>query len=162
MTHNHERTTSRGHWSGKRTLRIIGATLVGIAFAGLFALLFGFLVKVLWNWLMPPIFGLGTIGYWQAFGLVILAKLLFGGFGPHGDSHHSKDFHRKIDDRWHRFIGVEDPGKRGGQHGPSRWHLYERFWREEGSAAFDAYVEKTASQKAEGQGDSDPGPAGNH
>ncbi len=37
------------------------------------------LVQCLWNWLLPDIFGLKEISYWQAFGLFILAKLLFGG-----------------------------------------------------------------------------------
>lgn len=31
----------------------------------------------LWNWLMPEIFGLITIGYWQALGLMCLSSLLF-------------------------------------------------------------------------------------
>ena len=43
----------------------------------------------LWNVLMPEIFGLSVLSYWQAAGLVILARILFGGlgparFGPHG------------------------------------------------------------------------------
>ena len=37
----------------------------------------------LWNWLMPSIFGLHAITYWQALGLMILSWLLFRGFrGP--------------------------------------------------------------------------------
>jgi hypothetical protein len=37
-----------------------------------------FLTMVLWNALMPPIFHLPEIGYWQAAGLLILGRLLFG------------------------------------------------------------------------------------
>lgn len=44
----------------------------------------GFAVKLLWNWLMPSIFGLHAITYWQALGLLLLGKLLFGGFHRHG------------------------------------------------------------------------------
>ena len=40
---------------------------------------FGFIVMGLWNWLMPAIFGLKTISYLQAFGLLILSWILFGG-----------------------------------------------------------------------------------
>jgi len=36
----------------------------------------------LWNILMPEIFGLPVLSYWQAAGLVILARILFGGLGP--------------------------------------------------------------------------------
>jgi len=40
-------------------------------------------VASLWNWLMPEIFGLQTITYWQAMGLMALSWLLFRGFrGP--------------------------------------------------------------------------------
>jgi hypothetical protein len=45
----------------------------------LFVALFGFVVMALWNWLMPALFGLKAIGYWQALGLVVLCRILFGG-----------------------------------------------------------------------------------
>ncbi len=40
------------------------------------------LITVLWNWLMPVIFELPEITYWQAFGLTVLLKLLI----PHSSS----------------------------------------------------------------------------
>ncbi|MFI5164466.1 MAG: hypothetical protein ACHQHP_04375 [Bacteroidia bacterium] len=54
---------------------------IGIAFAviaGVFIL--GFAVMYLWNWLMPELFGLKLITYCQAFGILVLSKILFGGF----------------------------------------------------------------------------------
>lgn len=62
---------------------IIGGVIL---MAGL-ALLFGFIVMWLWNWLMPEIFGLPVISYWQGWGLVVLAHILFksmGGSHDHG------------------------------------------------------------------------------
>jgi len=48
-----------------------------------FGFLVSFLVMILWNYTMPSIFGLTTITLWQAMGLFILCKLLFGfGKGP--------------------------------------------------------------------------------
>jgi hypothetical protein len=44
----------------------------------------GFVVMGLWNWLMPALFGLKLIGYWQAVGLIILSRILFGGFRRSG------------------------------------------------------------------------------
>jgi hypothetical protein len=44
---------------------------------GVLALAFG--VMLLWNWLMPAIFGLATITLWQALGLMALINLLIGG-----------------------------------------------------------------------------------
>lgn len=50
--------------------------------------LFGFVVMLLWNWLMPTLFGLPTIGFWQAWGLFVLSKILFGGFRGQSGRHH--------------------------------------------------------------------------
>lgn len=38
-----------------------------------------FLVKLLWNAIMPDIFGLTTLTYWQAFGVSLLSQVLFKG-----------------------------------------------------------------------------------
>lgn len=46
-------------------------------------LLMGFAVMHLWNWLLPDLFHLPLINIYQAFGLVILSKLLFGGVRIH-------------------------------------------------------------------------------
>ncbi len=51
----------------------------GLAAAVVLAFLVGLLVQLLWNALMPDIFGLPEISYWQAVGLLILGHLLFGG-----------------------------------------------------------------------------------
>jgi hypothetical protein len=113
---------------------------VGITFAGLFALVFGFLVKWLWNWLMPELFGIVEITYWQAFGLVILAKLLFTGFMPkHPDSRKGGDF---FDHHWkpsrHPFARFNE---RAGT-SQDKWNYYRKFWEDEGSDAFEKYVKK--------------------
>lgn len=42
------------------------------------------IVKLLWNWLLPPLFGLHSITFWQGLGILILARILFGGIGRHG------------------------------------------------------------------------------
>lgn len=47
--------------------------------------IFGFLVKGLWNGLMPPIFGWHSITFLQAIGILLLSKILFGGFRGRGD-----------------------------------------------------------------------------
>jgi hypothetical protein len=41
----------------------------------------GAAVMLLWNWLMPAIFGLVEISYWQSLGLLALCRILFGSFG---------------------------------------------------------------------------------
>jgi hypothetical protein len=68
----------------------IGMAILGI---GLLAL-FGFFVMLLWNWLMPEIFDLPTVNYWQAWGLLILSSILFKNMG-HGGSNGGSDRKRK-------------------------------------------------------------------
>ena len=39
------------------------------------------LSMLLWNWLLPTVFiGAQSIGYWPALGILLLSKILFGGF----------------------------------------------------------------------------------
>jgi hypothetical protein len=50
----------------------------------LFVFIGGEIVKLLWNWLLPPLFGWREVTFWQALGLLALCRILFGGFGRHG------------------------------------------------------------------------------
>jgi hypothetical protein len=56
-----------------RVLKVIGIAIVAFA-------VFGFVASRLWNYVMPGVFGLHAITFWQAIALVILGRLLFGGF----------------------------------------------------------------------------------
>lgn len=58
---------------------IIGWVLAGIIFVILVALLMTIPIWLLWNWLMPAIFGIKTITFWQALGVAFLSNILFGG-----------------------------------------------------------------------------------
>lgn len=40
-------------------------------------LILGLPLQLLWNWLMPTIFNLPTITFWQAMGLNIMSSILF-------------------------------------------------------------------------------------
>lgn len=75
----------RTHKKGRFIFRAI---LFGICGAALIT----WVVMLLWNWLMPMIFHLGVITYWQSLGLLVLAKILFGG---HGHGGHMHRFHRE-------------------------------------------------------------------
>ncbi|MBK9636122.1 MAG: hypothetical protein IPO64_17030 [Bacteroidetes bacterium] len=43
--------------------------------------------NVTWNWLIPVIFGLKAITYFQALGLFLLSRILLGSFGFGNKNH---------------------------------------------------------------------------
>jgi hypothetical protein len=65
----------------------------------------GEIVMHLWNWLAPALFGWRQVTFWQALGLLVLCRILFGGFGGHGQDH-SRSW-RKSDQRWERMTPEE-------------------------------------------------------
>ncbi len=70
----------------------------------LFVWLFGEVVMHLWNWLLPMLFGWRLITFWQALGLLVLCRILFGGWG--GGSNGSKSRWRK-GERWQQMTPDE-------------------------------------------------------
>lgn len=56
-------------------------------------------VMLLWNWLIPAIVGWSAIGFWQAAGLLVLCKILFGGFGKFGGARMGEPPFRRPDPR---------------------------------------------------------------
>jgi hypothetical protein len=61
-----------------------GRFLLWILFGLLVVILFTYLTQQLWNWLVPELFSGPAISFWQAFGLLVLSKILFSGFGRKG------------------------------------------------------------------------------
>jgi len=89
--------------------------MIKFRFAGIGIMLvtcavFGVAVMLLWNALMPQIFALPQISYLQAAGLLILARILFGGIGDDRRYHaghrgarrdgHLFDYGNKIREKW--------------------------------------------------------------
>lgn len=109
-----------------RGLKLVGYILAGISLAVLFAFLFGYFVMLLWNWLMPVIFGLPCINYWQAVGIIVLARLIFGGFG------HGHDSHKKHNKPWLKDCCDDEKTK--------KWKYYHEYWKEEGEDGFNKFV----------------------
>ncbi|MGA2169968.1 MAG: hypothetical protein ABSG62_17325 [Terracidiphilus sp.] len=70
-----------------------------------FVAIFGEVVMHLWNWLTPMLFGWRQITFWQALGLLVLCRILFGGFGGHG--HDRSRWRRPTAERWERMTPEE-------------------------------------------------------
>ena len=85
----------------KRILRV----LKFIALGTLAAALFSFVAMSLWNWLMPALFGLHAVTFWQALGLLVLSKLFFGGF--RGRSGPPMFWRRRMMERWEQMTPEE-------------------------------------------------------
>jgi len=118
---------------GKSIGEIIGWIILGvIAVVGL-AILFGFIIMWLWNWIMPEIFGLTTITYWQAVGIFILSKILLGGFGCGSSSGSSKD--------------SKCSSEKSSKSDFSKWEHYDEFWKKEGDKAYKEYVERQNTEE---------------
>ena len=97
----------RMHRAG-RGLRFV--LLAAAAVAG-----FGLAVMLLWNWLLPELFGWREIGFWQALGLLVLGRILFGRIGGHG---WHGGWRRRMLERWNQMTPEEREKFRAGfRHG---------------------------------------------
>ena len=122
------------HWIAKG-IKYFFYAIIGLSIATALAFLFGFVVMHLWNWLMPEIFGLGTITFWQSAGIIILARLIFGGF-KHGSGNGKSSHYPKHSFKKH------NRSKKCGPDSWNDWKYYEDYWEEEGNNAFADYVKK--------------------
>ena len=122
--------------------------VLGIAGAFLMGLLFGNLIMWLWNWLMPKLFGLPTIGFWEGLGLFLLAKILFGFGGGSGSGEGEKKHPHHGKRRHHHGEGEKRDWK--------DWEYYDDWWEEDGKNAFHAYAERMKKEPEEAKEEGEP------
>ena len=124
----------RSYPCGGRGPRIARGIVIGIAFA----LVFGIFARLLWNWLMPAVFGLKEITYLQAIGMIVLAHILFGHKGP-----------RKFAGNW-RGHGPSAWGacSTGDANGLIKdWRWYDEWWKTEGRESFRKYIDSRGNER---------------
>lgn len=86
------------YFNGNKKWFFFGPLFVAMIFG------LGAVVMWLWNAILPDVIsGVSPISYWQAMGLLVLSKILFGGFGkgkPNrgGSSYAKKQFKQKFMD----------------------------------------------------------------
>jgi hypothetical protein len=94
----------------RKWIFMVPAALLGGA---LFIFIGGEVVRLLWNWLLPPLFGWRELTFWQALGLLALCRILFGGFGSHHGSRANMRQRMadrmadRVADRWERMTPEE-------------------------------------------------------
>lgn len=110
--HHHPHRPSGRH----KALHVVGRIIAGFALAAVLAFVFGGVVMLLWNHILPDLLGTRLITFWQSVGLILLARILVGGF-HHGHGH-------------------------GRKHGMRRhaWREYDDWWKEVGEKSFQDYA----------------------
>jgi len=98
----------------KKLIFIAPLAILGLL---LFAFLGGELVRLLWNWLVPTLFGWRQVTFWQALGILALCRILFGGFGRHASGR--SNYRRRMAERWEHMTPEERERLRQGWRG--RW-----------------------------------------
>src|SRR5262249_32796323 len=93
-----------------------------LLFAAAMASLLGFVVMRLWNWLTPALFGWHMISFWQALGILLLSKILFGGFRGFRGRPGMPQWRQRMMERWEKMTPEERDkfvaGMRGRRCGP--------------------------------------------
>lgn len=100
-------------WIALKALKVATAIVVIVGIVG-------WVVMSLWNALLPQLFGWPVLGYWQAVGLLVLARVLFGGRGFHGGHRWRAGMRR----RWDKMTPEERERFRAGM--KSRWCRHDR------------------------------------
>jgi hypothetical protein len=93
--------------------------LKALIFVALAITAFGYLVMSLWNWVVPPVTGWHVINFVQALALLVLCRILFGGFRRYG---HGWRWRHRLRERWEHMTPAERDRFRAsyGDHCPSR------------------------------------------
>lgn len=99
--------------------------ILGLALAILLGLLLGLVIEVLWNHTIAASFGAGTITFWQAVGLFILAKLFFGFGGGHGRSRRRRRRHKESQEDVIADLADDE--------------TFKRYWNQAGRQAYEEF-----------------------
>ena len=125
----HHRHMHRGHFGG------VIKFVIGTCFL---SLVLGYPVMLLWNWIAVELFHAPVVTYIQGAGIFLLSRFIMGPIFPLMPMRHFTH---------HHLDGDTDDGC-GGWH---KWHYYDRFWKEEGKAAFKAYIERIKAEREAGK-----------
>ena len=121
-----------------KIIKIIALFAAGGAGALILAGLFGFVFMHLWNYVMPDLFGIKTISFFQSVGLVILSKILFGSLKHHPARHIRKTLSRKINNRCGQLNDFPPEVV-------ENYDEYCEYWEIEGSEGFKKFMSRNKS-----------------
>jgi hypothetical protein len=95
--------------------------------------LFSYVVMSLWNSILPAVIHVGTITFWQAVGILLLSKILFGGLpGGWGRRQHWKG---RMAEKWQNMT-------------PEQREKFQQQWKERcGHWGKTPYQEQSPNQE---------------
>jgi len=105
-------------------------------------------VQLLWNWLMPALFKLPEITYWQSIGVLILSSILFGrlGGGASGEKKKRKgsnpikeEIKKEIQKEFEKEYGKDENTEANLENE----EMYEKWWEAEGKDRFEEYSKRS-------------------
>lgn len=99
-----------------RTRRMVALAVLVLTTFVVFIAVGGVAVLQLWNWLLPPLFGVPEVTFWQALGILALCRILFGGFGDLTRGRSGS--RRRTAEPWQRLSPEEQERLRQGAAGP--------------------------------------------
>lgn len=120
-------------------LVIVGKVIFGALAITAFVFAFGYGIQWLWNWLMPDLFELPTISYWQAIGLFILSRILFSS----GNFCERRKRERCTPKQTERSDWVAKLRHYSDSEECEDWKHYDEFWKHEGKDAYKNFVERS-------------------
>lgn len=83
--------------------KVIGFTVCALAFAAVL----GWVVMTLWNHVLVDVLHVSLINFWQALGILLLSKILFGGFKGRFGGGHKRMWGREMREKWRHMTPEE-------------------------------------------------------
>ena len=118
-------------YTARRRRRLFLIAPFALAAVIAFIFLGGWIVMLLWNWLAPALFGWRTITFWQAWGVLALCRILFGGFRLYGGRRHWRgcDMRGRMVDRMADRVSERFEAMTPEERERFRQRMRERGWR---------------------------------
>ena len=136
--------------------RVVFWAVIGLAGVAVFGMLFGLIIQFLWNATVAEMFGIAQMSFWQAVGVFILAKILFGfGGGSSGSSRSGKSAKRRSKKTGDRADEAESTTAAADDErdfdAMADETAFRAFWQAEGKSAFEAYQQRRESADDESE-----------
>ena len=106
----------RGFWARK--------IIMGIVIGTAAVFLMGLIVMNLWNAILPAVIHVSAITFWQAVGILLLSKILFGGFRGGWGGGRGRQWKERMNNKWQQMTPEEkDRFKQEWRNRCSRWKM---------------------------------------